>query len=295
MNRQDFIQSYKNTITNMDLRIVKPFTETEIQPLYSHIWVDDIKNKINDNVNFINSSIVRSIMVMDLFDLHFSNSDENTIKTIIEFYDNKLDKLYFKDKYSLNYTNIPISSTYTNYKDYSYFIENNNAFSRIIGLLFQYCYSKWGDIFADNSYEITGPHQIKNYKIINNKFYIEENVYEILQYYNKDESITIDMFGHSIANNCLGTVILKNNKLILKDDLQNEIEYIKELNLNILNKTDIENKYLLLDSRIYRYKNTININKNLYYNALKNNIKERIINTDKLIKILDLTLQKGGF
>jgi hypothetical protein len=288
MNREEFIKSYENTITNMDIGIVRPFSETEIQPLYSNEW---IKDTIRLDINPINSSVSRSMFIMDIFDLYYSNAKAETINRFVEKYDKIFKKLYKEDEYSLNFTNIPNDSRYEFYEDYSYFINKNIKNDNLLGFLFSYCYGKWGDMFADNSYEITGPHKIKNYKVINNKFFVDDLKYNVLQYFDKDEDVKIDMFGHSIANNCLGKVVLKNGSVAM--DLDYEIKIMEDKNLENVSEK-IDNKECMLMNKLYRYSGRIDRKK--YIDIIKNKpLHEKITKPEELVSIVKEVLLRRGY
>ena len=87
MRREEFVKAYRNTIKNMDMNIIFPCSETEIQPLYSKKWLANTSRDYNKDDKFINSSVVRSMLIMDLFDLYFADSSPEEIKRVVDMYD----------------------------------------------------------------------------------------------------------------------------------------------------------------------------------------------------------------
>lgn len=225
-----FKASYKNCISNMDLQAIYPFHETEIQPVYSKYWYDNIISKLISIDDFIpiNYSVLRSMLVMDIFDCHFANKDKFSI---YQYYFKLLKKYYSADEFSIE-KNIP-NYDYSDLYDFTYFktIELNQCIEK----LYSFCYSKFTDIFADNGYEVIGPIYLKGYTFQIQLFRnLNENTYKLITYQKGYIPGTVDLFGHSTiqftnSNSVLeinGNIIESGNdvSIIFEEDTKSSLE-----------------------------------------------------------------------
>ena len=261
MCKKELFDSYYNSIKRMDLNNVKPYTETELQPLYSDLWVEKIlipliklDPKVLSEKNFVNVSVIRSMLIMDLMDCTTSGHDD--LKPLVfEWYSKVLDKFYKTDKFSLK-SNKPISSvTSIDLEDYTYFGSRDVIDIEILNLLFELSYKEHHDIYADNGYEVLGPYNIKSDTFIiysfNNKI---DKPIKIIQYGEKGNG-TIDLFGHcNISFPKTYTVLEVGGEIIYdekdKKRLYEQIKTNSRTIVNILKITDVENNII---QRLYRY------------------------------------------
>ena len=290
MEQDNLFKSYFNSVSTMDNTNVKPYTETEVQPLYSSIWVNkviksylDINPKSLTIDQFINPSVIRSMLIMDLMDCEFSRNHDLKSK-VFQWYDSLLDNFYTEDKYSL-YKNTPNITFKYSLKDLSYFKTNNIINVHILNSLFEICYKKHHDIYADNGYEVLGPYHI------NNSTYVIYNFYNILHEGNKIEmTLTldgtqpgkVDLFGHSTVWGNKAEYTIVNDGNILYENL------IDELNLDIIHKKDeiIFNSSILTNiyQRAIRYKKYSDTLPNPI--PLQDEIYPRITDPNQLLKLI---------
>ena len=74
--KNELFKSYRQVIERMNVSGVRPFSETEIQPIYSDIWCEKIIKLLLDKPEKIvplNPSIIRSMLIMDLIDCNYYN------------------------------------------------------------------------------------------------------------------------------------------------------------------------------------------------------------------------------
>jgi len=292
-NKKIFFESILNTIGNMDLTNVKPYTETEIQPLYSKYWGSNVVNKylqinpkdITRDLT-INPSTLRSMLVMDLYDI----IDVNFKTKIFNWYDSVLNNWYNIDKYSLH-SNIHNYININELNDYSYFSNTDENNILIINKLLQISYKKNQDIYADNTYEILGSYKLKYNQCIINRFHsiLGYNTIDIVVYFDKHTLGIVDMFGHStyqykdakytiIVNNDVNLFFEKEQRNNLLDQLT---KYYDELEIKL---NDIQHN---IHSRCIRYDKFLDINQENIYDIVYNKkIKTRITNTSILINKL---------
>ena len=251
----------------MSFESVKPFTESEIQPNYSTVWLDAIEklcdgiiktngivNDVNACESLINKSVIRSMLVMDLLDCAFTENKELAHK-IFKAYSIIIDQCYSLDKYSFkkNIHRVTDKSFMSN--TYSSGIQNRH----IAHWCFNLAYIKWQDIYADNTYEITGPFQDRNYTYIHQQFHLlDVGEVEIITRYDKLNiyNIEIDMFGHlvyqlhepgNLGQECILLNGEQTNIEELEKSLSSEYEKLKQ-------ESDYETmRYKNLLSRFRRY------------------------------------------
>lgn len=290
----NFVQSYTNCITNMSLNSVSPCTETEIQPLYSEIWKDFVIERLLKNNDFepINPSVLRSMLVMDLMDCSFLNLSQNYKKNVYDWYVNQITYHYpiNSDIFSLN-TNIP--SIYTKYplSDFYYFKDDDINIVKLLTSLLKCCYKKFGDIFADNGYEVVGPiYENKKTYLIYSISNILDNPIQIIYVEDSLVSGTVDMFGHS-------TLQFNNPSYIcLYEDVPCDSDHILQLRTlvdTIYSNLPIIDIKSCITSRIFRLKNLLSTDESLslYYTIipkLQNKLSYRIVDIQQLIDLIQL-------
>lgn len=253
----------------MDLKSVQPFTEHQIQPLYSDIWLERVILQ-NQQTKTENPSLLRSMLVMDLLDADKYKRD------VFSRYVKVLSDLYADDIFSLK-KNIPLCYI-DNYYDYTYFPIDCRKFKTD---LFKKCYYKFGDIFADNGYEVIGPFYQKGFTfvitIIRN---LDNHVYKFVEFERGNIPGEIDMFGHSTFN-------LKNISLEIDQEIIYDIEHLP----NISEFTIKDNFERYIDSRLFRLQTyDTQLKGDILYRLYNNNLHEKIIDTDEIIKIMKIGL-----
>lgn len=246
---KEFVQSYSQTTKNMDFSAVYPYTEWDLQPHYSDIWKDFFyQYREVDKFEFLNPSVCRSMMVMDLYDAFFLQ-DVKFRNDILEWYDEQLNWLYTTDRFSL-VKNVPLKYSDIPWDDYTYFVqpELNSDIARFSTQCFQYCYKEFGDIYADNGYEVIGPYHTKQHTIITSVFQLMGGLkYFVIQIFQGKPSGTIDLFGHStIGGNC-DYVLLDGDGVVLE---------IPKLTFKWKSASDIERN---INSRLLRYSSYYNM------------------------------------
>lgn len=262
------------------MHTVYPFHETEIQPLISSLWYNNISvpmMSMGNTFNPITPSVLRSMMVMDLMDCSFLNIDKSST---YKFYFAQLKKFYIQDPASQQ-SNIHNGLNLAELFDYTYF--NTPGCELVMTQLYNQCYDKFLDIFADNGYEVLGPIYYKGYTFIIQYFRnLDKNVYKFVTYEQGKCPGSVDMFGHSTVQ------FSKNSKVVF--EINGEIIYNPmdqyELTFDNDNRSNIE-KYI--DSRLLRVEKYID--RNLVYNELihiiKNNeLKPRITELNELLKLI---------
>ena len=274
----DLKKSYKQCISNM--YNVQPFHETEIQSLYADYWNVHIINpilKLGNDFEPITPSILRSMMVMDLIDYSFLNLNK---APIYKFYNDQLDRFYDNDKFSFT-TNVHKKYKYDDLFDYTFF--NTENCKNIILKLYNQCYFKFLDIFADNGYEVIGPIYIKGYTFQIQYFRnLNGDEYKFITYEKGNLSGTVDMFAHSTIpfSSNSNTVAEINGGLVLDDMNYIPIEFEKD------DRTNLE-KYI--DSRLFRVKKYVDINlvRSQFFNIIKGKeLNSRITDIQQLINLL---------
>jgi hypothetical protein len=258
--------SYINTIKTMDLSIVKPFTETEVHPLYAKEWLRKLdmlqfaimknevkKPSLRELVNcYPNPSVIRSCLINTLFDCYFAKAPKHQIQNIVEMYNTLLSSVYSNDMYSFDGTNINYSKNEL-LKDCYAINSNPSDNAPFLPYLLHFSYLVWGDIYADNLYEVTGPFKYKGNTFIVfdfNNIYPPRWIWDIpLDYYNKLKRVTIvkmfdtlrkpfnvkiDLFGHYIYNSKESyeerELIKINDEIVTRDQQK---QYYEELNVNL--------------------------------------------------------------
>jgi len=319
---KDLILSYKNTISTMDLRLVKPFTETEIQPIYSDEWIKIIKHIINvckeqklskkEIIDcFPNVSTISSMLIMDIFDLYYAKSNKKTIKKVISFYNLLLNTCYKEDKFSL-YSNKPIHMDYHikfNSEKYMKYMKNKSNFKNISLYCFLMAFELYQDIFSDNCYEVMGPFYERNKVFIVKEFHNipskDFNNIRIIEIHNIKNIIgteKIDLFAHSTftSNDC--KLVIEVDNKIYKGNINNILNIIKEITFKYkrMNRmtTLIDKKKMSFKHRYFRYINLLDRSLNIKkINILLETIPlhKREYNKDKLVNIIATVLKKGDF
>lgn len=256
MNLKDsFLKSYSQCISNMDMTTIYPYTEHEVQPNYSSLWYDSVIMPLLNIDIFIpiNPSILRSMLVMDLIDCYILKKPKDEI---FEWYCKQLTHYYDDDIFSLN-KNTPKTYSFA-LEDYTYFPETKKA-TILMVKLFQLCYLKYLDIFADNGYEVIGPFYLKNKTYTITKFnnVIPNKNIIFVSFSRGIIQGTIDMFGHSTFQ-LKDVAVEVDGDIILEDEIN---EYIKLCDDEIQKETDynlnIELHHKFLNSRITRYPNIL--------------------------------------
>lgn len=263
--QSDFLQSYESCLCKMDLKSVQPFTEQQIQPLYSDIWLERvIFNKLP--LNLQNPSILRSMLVMDLIDSGKYKKD------VFLRYHEILSEIYLEDMFSLK-KNIP-KCYIDQFEDYTYFPLNCRDFK---SKLFKQCYQKFGDIFADNGYEVVGPFYQKGFTfVITFIRNLDDHVYKFIEFERGTHLGEIDMFGHSTFN-------LKNIALEMDGEIIYDLDQIP-LQPEIFIEDNFE-RYI--DSRLFRIQE---YDKDLRGDILKRlysaKLHDKILNIEKIINLV---------
>lgn len=272
---KEFLDSYYSCIERMDVTAVKPFTETEIQPIYSQLWLpyieqlcDKVYNKEPFSIaEFIpNKSLIRSMLVMDLMDCAFTKNKE-LANRIFETYKEAMDAaIYIEDPYSLqkNVHGTLVGAFMVKdsaIKDGYY--DNNPINKKILHWCYNLSYGLWQDIYADNTYEITGPFHTRYNTYIIQDFRNIPGIghVRIVSEYDKLNiyDIKIDMFGHcdyklhepinAVREMILHNEYLPSNKRVDKTLLESQLctEY--------KNIPEEDSKTKNLNSRFFRYQN----------------------------------------
>lgn len=321
----DLILSYKNTISTMDLNLVRPFTETEIQPIYSKEWIklmgkiiDVCKQKNISNADIIkdfpNISTIRSMLIMDIFDLYYSNSERNTIKKIISFYNDLLNASYNEDKFSL-YSNKPIHMEryiQDNGRTYINEAKDKKEYNDISLYCFLMAFEIFQDIFSDNCYEVMGPFKEKGkifivkefHNILSNKF-TNIRIIEIHNINDISGNEKIDLFAHSTFESKKCKLVVEVDNKIYKGDINSILDIIKGITFKhrAINKkhTISENKNEHLKNRLFRYyklleKLNMHIDTKSIYEKLDISfLYPRNYDKEDLVNIISETLKKGSF
>lgn len=284
-------ESYNNAITKMDLVNIKPFTETELQPLYSTEWVDTvIKKYINSNIviKTNNPSVLRSMLVMDLMDCGFSNN--NKLKPVVfGWYQRVLNQYYSTDLFSLE-TNTHNLVSLVDANDFIYFADKDPLNLLILNRLFELSYKTHGDIYADNMYEVIGPFNLKSSKLIVYRFHsvFGDVKIDIYAYFDKKTTGTIDLFAHS-------TYQLHDASFFIVSDYNNIGEYVNcksELLINIVelinNIQPVDSVGQYIKSRCIRYKNIVDgLDVDHFFNIIQQQEKkQRIIDIQSLTNLI---------
>jgi hypothetical protein len=267
--QNEFLESYKSCLEKMNLLSVSPFTEHEIQPLYSDIWYNEIILKgIEPKLD--NPSILRSMLVMDLLDCPDSVSRQKIFSWYLEL----LYEQYSDDIFSLR-KNLP-KKYGVSYYDYTFFPFDCRSFK---AKLFKHCYTKFSDIFADNGYEVVGPFYERGYTFVITIFRnLDKHIYKFIEFQKGIVAGEIDMFGHSTFN-------LNEIALEINDEIIYDIDQLPNLNNN-----SIENDFeRYVDSRLFRLR--------IYPNGLRDKIlkelsskelQPRIFNIEQIVNLVKI-------
>ena len=321
----DLIKSYKNTISTMDLRTVKPFTETEIQPIYAERWIktmvqtiDSCKAKKLSKKEilecFPNVSMVRSMLIMDIYALYYSKADKETIRKVVNFYIELLDIGYDEDKFSLK-VNKPIHMKQRIKDNASYYISNTlpkEQFTELGVYCFYLAFELVQDIFADNCYEVMGPFYEQDKIFIVKEFHNipsdEFTNIRIIEVHNKEEEGTIDLFAHSTFERKDCEIFLEVDGKEYVGDITPILEEIKIIftiaRRNNKKETETEQRKRHLENRWYRYEKLtrrLGGSTDLVTGALMfaelaiSPLQYRECNTSILADIIKDTLEKGGY
>lgn len=260
----DFLDSYLTSMERMSYFAIQPFVECEVQPSYAKEWKKQIllKQVEIEKFNFLNPSICRSMLVMDLLDSYFLK-DLELRDILLQWYNQQLNDLYDIDKFSKR-VNLPKIYNNFQWNDYTFFVMKDSIIVEILSALFQASYKKFHDIFADNSYEVTGPYYTNGYTIISNRFSnLDNHLYNILQCFKGRKFGTIDMFGHSdFSGNCEYVMLIDNEVVI--DDFQKHLSYIQSLPILYIPSYEQHIK-----NRLFRYKNYSNLTFDIDYTFKK--------------------------
>jgi len=271
----DLQVSYYNTIKDMDLNIISPFMEVDLIPFFKKSWLKYLlaiysieSNKFYEIRNlFLNIPVIRSMLIMDLFYLHFLNlrNHKNICKN---FYINLLSYYYDEDIFSLK-NNRHKFLNYRVLNDYTFFeLKDSNIISYLLGLCYSYSYLRNTDCLADNTYEILGLYTIKHYDYIIHKF---NNVLGkdimFIQFsgnhrrYGDKLAGKIDLFGHN-------TYFISNRfSLCIEDKPITDYTYINNLIYSLeMENSKFKNSYtteiskitLFLNRYFERYENILN-------------------------------------
>jgi hypothetical protein len=274
--------NYIKTVSSMDSNIIKPYSETEIQPLYDNYFIEKISELLDKpiNINLLkNQHIIKSMLIMTLFDLY--NIPTVQKDKIINWYLDGISQI--KKTPDIKYKNLCLF----------YNKNNNNLLKSNINIFYNYAYTKWGDIFADNCYETLGIFNFDNTFYLITKFYIDGDIFEFVGFSNDRINIekgNIDFFGHSNFKTDFKYILLKNNKIIHSISTINKIiNNIKsKIHYNSLTKID---KFKMICNRFDRYNKlfklsniTIDIDILKYLSKSKINKKINQVECNKIIK-----------
>jgi hypothetical protein len=319
---KEFVESYKSCIQRMDFSSVKPYTETELQPLYSRKWLEYI-HKLTTAIlaeqdmskfdgAFANYSVIRSMLVMDLFDCLFQG---NTILAfqIFRAYNKLLTHYYKEDPYSLEkniHSKVNFSSKYV----FDDTVEKSFYYKEILHWLQNFSYTKWQDIYADNTYEVVGPFKDRNYTYLVQDFhnmplaapFTKARVITRHEKFNIYD-IKIDMFGHmdyKLYDNTLVpaySLIISSEKFpeleiydepAFLDDFTNLFKQNYNQVLNDSEEIDIQKKKEAnFSSRYFRYEKlfsifNIEVNKEEIHKLLQKEPRERL-DVNSVIKLFN--------
>lgn len=257
----------------MDLRNISPFTEHEIQPLYSDIWYEEVICKLLEDLKFtpLNPSVLRSMLVMDLIDCHYAKKPKEPVNN---WYLERLNEIYDTDPFSLT-TNLPKKYSNEDLFDFTFFDVGKSGFE-LQTKLFRCCYNKFQDIFADNGYEVCGQYYQKGYTFVITRFSNlgDGKNYRFIQFDKGKISGEIDMFGHStfslskIVVEIDGEIILDPKFTLLLED--NDRDKIKHINSRLM-------RYPQLDHETIKEK---------IIPKLQQPLQDRILDVDSLVEII---------
>lgn len=273
--KEEFNQSYQFCISGLNYDLIFPYTETEIQPLYSKYWYEKVITKLLDldYIDPLNPSILRSMLVMDLIDCHYTNQDKNPI---FHWYNTQLDRFYDEDIFSNN-KNIP-RCYQENLLDYTFF-NNRNIGKKFLNDLLITCYNTFQDIYADNGYEVIGPMYQKGYTFIIYYITVNNIRYKCVLYEQGRLSGKVDMFGHmTIPFSIQSGIAIEVDTNLL------DVDELPKLNIGIQNHSIKQN----IQSRIDRLKYTkiyVDINEIL---ELCHTPKNRIKDLNTLMEIVTI-------
>jgi len=281
---RNLLWAYKTALSSMDERIIHPFTEFEIQPLFAKEWMDRLIPIYQEFVPkgpvqhyFLNRSVTRSMFITDLLDNYYAyfgqQKFEENLAILKTFWRKIYNELYGSefegaDPFS-QFTNKPIGDRLHP----EFYFYQTDALFETLALCFAISYAKNFDIMADNTYEITGPYTHREWvvqkntfhKVVTNKTLVlytwaprvidRKNVIPSLE---SPRTVQIDIFGHasnsglnSIAGFINDTPLLNSDISGLNRTLTSELTKFTSRNKNL---TLPDQACLYLQTRLSRYK-----------------------------------------
>lgn len=285
--QNEFLESYRNCMSRMDLKSVHPWTEHEVQESYSRIWYDNVIVPMLklDEFQPLNPSILRSMLVMDLIDCHFLGEDK---KPVFDWYVKQLSRYYSLDMFSRR-VNRPNRSFKIALSDFTFFDSGRFPMQKLMLTLYQLCYSKFQDIFADNGYEVTGPYYTGTHTFVVTTFRnILPKEIRFVQYSKGILSGTVDMFGHSDL--ALTACVLEVDGDIVVD--ADEINILDQTCIQLFKPTDVIHGHL--DSRLQRvesFADTWTLKEFLL--PAFNKTRDRILDIDDLMEFVDVDKKRA--
>lgn len=243
----ELTRSYKNCVTRLNIDVVSPYNEFEFLKPLANYWQTNVTSKILEldpktfnKDTFNNPSVLRSMLIMDLFDCSFSNVISK--QSVFEWYVELIKQFYLDDIFSIEkntHTLVDINKI----KNALYFETRDESLLELMNKCFEYSYAKNGDIFADNTYEVLGPFYINNKTAYINQFHINNKTYSFVFWCFGQIAGQIDMFGH-----CDLTLIKPHIVLFENDDLH----VTNSVNIDFDCDT-CKDEYGMLNSRLQRY------------------------------------------
>jgi hypothetical protein len=294
----------------MDLNSVKPYTETELQPIYSSLWLPYIEQLCDKILAFppgdlslrdllINKSVIRSMLVMDLMDCAFTNNKALAEK-IFKAYTYVMCGIYLRDPFSTEvniHGIIPLDWRDT-VKTGNF--GNNPINKKILHWCYNLSYKQWQDIYADNTYEIVGPYNFQRYTYIFQDFREIKNLghVQVISRYDQINiyDIKIDMFGHCDYKlhepiDAVNEMILLNGKEIGLVELESKLEYEYMLLDTCMEGPRMKN----FSSRYFRYKGlfkffNISVDTNTIREIIHKGEKQKRLNVSEIKELLNSLL-----
>jgi len=274
---RNLLWAYKTALTSMDERIIHPFTEFEIQPLFAKEWMDRLIPLYQEFVPkgpvqhyFLNRSVTRSMFITDLLDNYYAyfgqQKFEENLAILKTFWRKIYNELYGSefdgaDPFS-QFTNKPIGDKLHP----EFYFYQTDALFETLALCFAISYAKNFDIMADNTYEITGLYHQSDKLIQKNTFHRILDHKNIVLYtwgnrpiarteitfFQEPKHVQIDIFGHSTQNGLNSIAGFLNNVPLLNSD----IPALNRALTSELNRFILRNKRAAVESKICRYLQT---------------------------------------
>lgn len=267
----DLIESYQQTVQNMDHRIIYPYSEFDIQPLYAKEYQFYLKDKLDSLQLTRNFSQLRSLLIMDLIDYFILDQSP---KQLLIRYNTILNQCYPDDPLSLSLTNRPKNSGKE--RDFQFYPSNIPESIELLSCCFAYSHAKNYDIFTGLTYECTGPFFNKGFVFTVTEFY--ELKLKFIHFIEKWRPYSggIDLFGHSTMMGLNQLAVLFNNQYYLNDKnvLQKLINHIKKYTSHEIQldkkRTPFDKICVMIEKRLSLYPNSDKYKSVLFDTVSKN-------------------------